>query len=198
MVIKAIIFDWRGVMTEQGKMDNLRKTLAPKFNTTPEKLRPIIKTSWMPARIGKLSPKEFWKNIADPLKMDPKDIKKEFLDYVSIRKEVRDLAKKLKKKYKIALLSNHVEGWLEDELDNFKIRKLFDTITTSYKSKSAKPDSKIYIDAVKSLKLIPRECIYIDDLEENIHPANKIGMKGILFRNTNNLITDLEKLGVKT
>jgi FMN phosphatase YigB (HAD superfamily) len=59
----------------------------------------------------------------------------------------------------------------------------------SLRSKFQKPHLEFYQELVSSFDLEPLQCIFIDDKDENVRAAIKLGMKGI----RNNKNTDLEK-----
>ena len=44
-----------------------------------------------------------------------------------------------------------------------------------------KPDPAIYQKLLQELGLIPEECLFIDDLEENIQGAQSVGIPGHVF-----------------
>ena len=97
----------------------------------------------------------------------------------------------LKSKYKISLLSN--VGSEPGQLVN--INKLpFDDILLSFEVGMAKPDLTIYDLAAKRLGLKPEECIFVDDLAENVEAAESIGMKGIVFKDYTDFLTNLNKI----
>ena len=56
-----------------------------------------------------------------------------------------------------------------------------------------KPDAGIYEILFEKYGLIPEECIFIDDLKENIDIGKKFGMKGIVFKDHDQLMADLDK-----
>ena len=60
-----------------------------------------------------------------------------------------------------------------------------------------KPDPKIYQIAINQLQLAPEEIIFVDNNQENFGEANKLGLKGILFKNTEQFKDELKHLGVK-
>ena len=99
-------------------------------------------------------------------------------DYVTIDNNVLYLIKKLKEKsYRIYLLSN-----INEYTYNFvKKSGLFDIVdgyVLSYQEHQIKPYISIYNTLLNRYKLIPSECIFIDDNEKNIATANKLGMIG--------------------
>lgn len=97
----------------------------------------------------------------------------------------------LKSKYKISLLSN--VGSEPGQL--VKINQLpFDDILLSFEVGMAKPDLTIYRLATKRLGVKPEECVFVDDLLENVEAAESIGMKGIVFKDYIDFLTDLNKI----
>lgn len=77
-------------------------------------------------------------------------------------------------------------------LDDF-----FDPLMLSGDLGSRKPNKRIYELALQMLKLKPEQCIFIDDKRSNIEPAERLGMKVILYRNSKQLKADLIRHGVK-
>jgi len=110
------------------------------------------------------------------------------------RPEMIEIAKKLKKNYKLALLSNQIEDWLEEKIKKHQLDKIFDVIVASYKEKIPKPDIEIFKITVERLGIQPEACVYIDDLEKNISPAKELGMKPILFKNIEQMKKELQEL----
>lgn len=195
--IKAIIFDYGGVLSKEVSFRPFSKAYALKFGVNPKEFHKIIKDNWIPALVDKISSKLFWQNLSDFLKTDNKTLRKDCMGFFGVRPEVLELIKKLKKNYKLGLLSNQIEDWLEEVIKEKKLNKVFDEIVTSYKSKIAKPDISIFKEIIKKLDTKATECIYIDDIEENISKAKELGMRPILFKNYKQLKEELKKLRVK-
>ena len=76
----------------------------------------------------------------------------------NIHKEIRDF-----------LLVNH---------DYFE---MFDGGVFSCDVKSIKPSPEIYRHLLKKYQLNPAECVFFDDMEQNVAAAEKEGIKGVLF-----------------
>ena len=53
--------------------------------------------------------------------------------------------------------------------------------TYSYKVHQMKPDLEIYETFLKENDVKPQECLFLDDIPENIVAAKKAGMNGIVF-----------------
>jgi len=195
-MIKAIIFDYGGVLSVKGSLSSFGEIYAPKFGVDPEEFKKVIIDNWFKARINNMDSKLFWINISKFLKIDYKTLRKDLLEFSGFNHEVLVLIKKLKKNYKLGLLSNQIEDWLEEIIAEHKLNEVFDVITTSYKSKIAKPDISIFKETIEQLGVNPAECIYVDDMEQNIPPAKELGMKMILFKNFEQLKKELISFSV--
>jgi putative hydrolase of the HAD superfamily len=106
-----------------------------------------------------------------------------------------DLLKALKAKYKLYLLSNTNEihmQWVKNDLrithgiDDFDTR-FFDKTYYSYKLGMIKPDRAIFQYVIDDAGIDPTESIYIDDLQENVDAALKLGFRAVLHPRNGNL-----------
>ncbi len=59
-----------------------------------------------------------------------------------------------------------------------------------------KPDVRFYKKALNILGAQPTECIFIDDKEMNCIDAEKIGIKSIVFKHSEQLKKDLAALSI--
>lgn len=75
-----------------------------------------------------------------------------------------------------ALLSN---SWGCDEYPRADFPGLFDTVVISGEVGMRKPEPEIFLHAAAALRLEPRECAFIDDVEANIAAAAACGMTGV-------------------
>ena len=66
----------------------------------------------------------------------------------------------------------------------------------SYRDKVIKPDTKIYELLLSRYGLKVSECVFLDDTQKNLPPAEKLGMHTILFRDQKQAEGELEKLGI--
>ena len=98
--------------------------------------------------------------------------------------------------YTLAVLSDqwHLS---EDPIMPKKLYKRFGVVIVSCDVGLRKPDPKIYKLALKKLKLKPNQAVFVDNQEWNLKPAQKLGMKTILFKDNKQLIKALEKLEVR-
>jgi len=73
----------------------------------------------------------------------------------------------------------------------------FDDYVLSYELKLLKPDPAIYLAAVRLAGAEPQECVFIDDMEENIAGAIAAGLAGIHYTPATDLASELKKLGLE-
>jgi putative hydrolase of the HAD superfamily len=196
-MIRAIIFDFGGVLSIEPGLLRFGDLYAKKLGGNPEEFKRAICDNWDKAVVNEISSKEFWENLAGVLKTDAETMRKDFMHDLGVRQEGLELARELKKGYKLAMLSNQIEDWLEEVIEKHKMREVFDVIVTSYESRLAKPDIRIFKETVEKLGVKPEECVYIDDMEKNIAPAEELGMKMILFKDLEQLKKELKGLGVE-
>eukprot|EP00252_Welwitschia_mirabilis_P027008 TRINITY_DN9092_c0_g1_i1.p1 TRINITY_DN9092_c0_g1~~TRINITY_DN9092_c0_g1_i1.p1 ORF type:complete len:250 (+),score=48.90 TRINITY_DN9092_c0_g1_i1:208-957(+) len=60
-----------------------------------------------------------------------------------------------------------------------------------------KPEKEIYMEALEHLRVLPTNCIFIDDRWENVEAASELGILGIKFENATKLEHDFIARGVK-
>lgn len=66
----------------------------------------------------------------------------------------------------------------------------------SYQDRLIKPDTRIYQLLLKRFALTAEECVFLDDTEKNLLAAEELGIRTILFRDREQAVSELEKLGV--
>lgn len=122
--------------------------------------------------------------------------KKIVLKYCKIPEIWNIVLPKLKENYKLGIINNGTAI----TIPYFKIENNFDEFFSTFINSSEvnieKPDDKIYLITLKQMGLKPEECIFVDDTKDNVLGAEKVGMKGLLFTNYQNLINDLKSLSV--
>ncbi len=99
--------------------------------------------------------------------------------------------------YKTLLLSNTDPERFGFVLRRFPELGLFDDYVLSYKLKLLKPDPAIYFAAARLAGSTPPECVFIDDMEENVRGAVETGLAGIHYRPDTDLAAELKNLGLR-
>lgn len=200
MNIKAIFFDFGGVI-QRTEYQSPRQKLAEKFHMDYEDIDKLVfgggaNSTAAKASIGEIKVEDHWQSIAKKLNLSKDDISKfeaEFFAGDVIDYEFVQFIRSLKPTYKIGLISN---AWSDMRiyLKKQKLDDAFDSLTISAEIKIAKPDARIYQIALDSLQVTAQESIFVDDVPANIEACEKLGMKGILFRDVNEVMNEIKKL----
>lgn len=108
-----------------------------------------------------------------------------------------EIAEKLhQKNHSLALLSNTDIWHYEYSVSHFPILKKIEKNFLSYELEMQKPDAEIFKAVAKSLDAEPGECLFIDDLQQNIDGAKRVNFEAILFQNAGQLHADLITHGI--
>lgn len=83
--------------------------------------------------------------------------------------------------FKLYCITNFTPAGYEQCYDCISFVEEFDGCVFSFREGVAKPDPEIYKRLLKRYDLKPEECAFIDDTEENVISARKLGMAGIVF-----------------
>ena len=147
---------------------------------------------------GQISPKDFHARITKHL-----GVKISFKDFVSIWNDIFwidegscAIARRLKKDYKLFLLSNISRLHYEYIVKKFDILKIFDEIILSFAVGAIKPEKRIFEDAVKRAGGDKAAVLYIDDREDLIKEAAAFGIDSIKYQDSGKLEKDLMERGV--
>jgi putative hydrolase of the HAD superfamily len=86
-----------------------------------------------------------------------------------------------------------------DELNRYRIGKfciseVFEAFLSSCWLGARKPTQRFYERALGIAQADPRTSLFIDDRQQNLSPAKKLGMQVILFTSAGQLRSDLERL----
>ncbi len=112
-------------------------------------------------------------------------------------KNTVNILEALNKQYSIWLLSNTNPKHIQDEIEK---RYLFPSLVNgavySFDVGVRKPEKEIYEIAMQRANANPQECLFIDDLLENIQAAKQIGIEGIHFISSEQLKQELVRLGI--
>lgn len=198
-MITTLLFDLGGVLFTNGTKEFVR-TFSSKFNfehsLVTDLLDGEIGTSY---REGKISRDEFWSRFLGKLNLSHLDIEQvenEWIYSYKLIEETRDIILSLSKRYKIYYLSDNVRERVEKINSKHDFLKWFEGGIFSHEAGVRKPHPDVYLKALELTQSKPEETIFIDDKKINLPPAEKLGMKTILFTSPESLEIDLKGLGI--
>ena len=105
---------------------------------------------------------------------------------------VRLLPELKKQGFRLYYLSNFPLDIFEEIRSDYYFFRYFDGGIISSEVKLSKPDVKIFRYILGKYILKPDECLYIDDIEENIKAAEKTGIQGFFTRGSTKISSELE------
>lgn len=182
--IRAIIFDLGGVVVHGGYLDFLRHFCSQCM--TPDGKKHV---SWLErqANLGNLTETQFLQLLrkAFDLHLSLARMHNLIVGHMKADKGLVHLIPNLKKA-KIALFSNSLGNMAADVLHarHLNSHRLFKRVFISSRLHLAKPDQKAYRYILQNLKVKPGEALMVDDRALNIRGAKKIGMEGIVYKNS--------------
>lgn len=196
-MIKAIIFDFGRVITAQKPL-SLFRSYEIELGLDPDTINSIMFDSqaWQDALLGRKTTEEFWHLIGPELGLNTADevnrFRRRYHADEAINEAVLDLIRKLRGRYKLAILSNappDLTRWLAD----WEMRDLFEVVFCSGDEGMIKPDPAAFKLTLERLGVEPGEAVFIDDTPEHVEAARKLGIQGIIFTTVAALKDDLTK-----
>lgn len=179
MKLKAIIFDWDGVLNDsahalfKGYLVVLKKFRLPRI--TFSQFRELWNSNYreFEASIG-ITPEK--RKLSDMIWFEA---------YTKLRKEVKlfprakEFLLKLKKKHKIGLVTVGSRKRVSREIERYKLQGFFDAIITADEVRKLKPDPEALILCAKKLRVKLKDCVYIGDSRGDIIAAKRADMISI-------------------
>lgn len=86
--------------------------------------------------------------------------------------------------YKIALASSGNQEKINKVMDDCKIKDYFDSIISGDMFKQSKPHPEIYLTTANNLKVLPKECLVVEDSHYGIEAAKRSGMYTVAKKET--------------
>ena len=188
-MIKAIVFDCFGVLIT----DPLETMIAPLRESNPALVREIVAVTTASNR-GQISTETSRSTIAKLLGMTLDDYQSQMKRIEVRNTELLEYIPKLRKQYKIALLSNISPQGLDARFSAEEQAEYFDVVVASGVIGYAKPEAEAYEITADRLGVRLDECIMIDDRQDYIDAAAALGMQAILYVSFAQLKHDLAQI----
>ena len=150
---------------------------------------------------GKMTSQDFHQRVCDLTGIDVRfeDFATDWGDIFSSNSSVHDLIADLKSQgYALFLGSNTNELHYRHFSRQFKdVLRHFDQLVLSYEVRHIKPNAGFFQACAAAACRPAKECVFIDDVEENVEGARLAGLIGLLYRDTPGLVEELGKIGVE-
>jgi epoxide hydrolase-like predicted phosphatase len=200
MTIRAVFFDFGGVI-QRTEYQTPRQHLAERFGMDYDDIDKLVfgggpQGTAAKATLGEISESEHWRTVAGRLKIKEDElarVKSEFFAGDAIDYELVNFIRSLRGRVHVGLISNAWDA-MRPHLEREGLLDLFDTLIISAEVGVAKPEEGIYLLALEQAKVRAEEAVFVDDMPENIEACQRIGMKGILFRDPQEVMGRLGEL----
>jgi putative hydrolase of the HAD superfamily len=181
--IQWVILDAMGVIYKTG--DDTNNLLIPFVqNRNPSLSSSEINELYLKASLGEMSSEQFWKKVY--AKGDCSKIERTYLDQcLEIDPMIIKFFSALKPKYRFGMLSNDVSEWSRYLRLKHGFNEWLEVVIVSGEIGIRKPDPKMYSVLLERIQADPSRCLFVDDREKNLIPAQELGFKTVLFSRQN-------------
>jgi putative hydrolase of the HAD superfamily len=130
------------------------------------------------------------KQVSVPMSVE--ELKAEILPRFVVRPYVIELAEKLGKNYRTAILSDQTH-WLDELNARDSFFGSFQHVFNSYHDGNSKQNPSYFTETCNKLNIFPQEAVFIDDNKGNIARALGVGMNAVLYETFEQAAGELKK-----
>ncbi|MEN9406802.1 MAG: hypothetical protein RLZZ455_18 [Candidatus Parcubacteria bacterium] len=148
------------------------------------------------ATVGGVKSEVIWNDIARRFNLtreEEKMLQDDFYAGDILNHDFYSFMKRLRVKYRTALLSNAWENARTIYTEQYRLGPLFDVMVISAEVGMQKPERRIYTYTLELIRAKGEEVIFIDDIEENCVAAEKVGIHAIPFTDAPSVIASMKK-----
>lgn len=183
-MVKAVIFDFFDVI----RTDAYKAWLTA--NNIPRE-GPYFDASYQ-QDVGNITIEQFLQRLS---KLQGRSVTREELDAsATVDYDVVKIIKVLRKRYKLALLSNSPSELIRGILAEHNLMQYFDKIIISSEVGMVKPSPEIFTHTLEQLGLDAAEVLFIDDNAKHTKAAEALGIKSIEFQSAEQLARELSAI----
>lgn len=184
-MIKAVVFDFGGVLAEEGFKEGL-KAIGEKNSLDPDNFYAvagelIYQTGYV---TGMAVESEFLNAVREKTGItgDDEELRSEILRRFVLRPAMFKYAEKLRSSGLITAILSDQTNWLDEINRKTPFFHCFEYIFNSFKLKKGKRDPSIFGDICSTIGLQPNEVLFADDNIDNIKRALGAGLNALHFR----------------
>lgn len=184
--IKLIIFDAYGPILSRGYPDTFDE-LHRRFKIPKQRLFDVIyKKYFNMAAERKITQKEAWQKPIKELNLPItwQELWQIHFGLITVNKPVLQIAKEVRKDYKTLMLSKNTRSQFMACKKKFPyVWKSFDKVINTWELGLPKASKVTILEVARRFKVKPTEMLFIDDQENNLVEAKKMGVKIIFYQN---------------
>jgi glucose-1-phosphatase len=196
-MIKAIIFDWHGVL-DRTRYEDLISIISELTHKSREYVKETISPFERSYAAGLISPDHFWSSVQSLFKVD--DIQMTLLknSILVVRKnyELWEKLELLGKLYQFAILSDCPLDKVQKIRNEVSLSD-FRVVHFSSEAHLLKNSDSFFTNVCTELGFSSSECLYVDDSFKHIQTAQRLGFRICHFKTTEDLNVALKKQAFK-
>ncbi|MDH4099930.1 MAG: HAD family phosphatase [Nitrospirota bacterium] len=192
--IKAVIFDYGGVLAEEGFRDGLR-AIALRNGLDPDWLHQIgldavYDSGYMVNRGTEADFLRLLRSRAHIRESDA-ELVREVMGRFVLRPWMIDLVRNLRREGMLTAILSDQTDWLDrlDARDHFY--REFDKVYVSYHIGKGKRDPSVFDDVVSDMGIAHGQALFVDDNPGNVERARDKGLKTILFEDREQFMREM-------
>ena len=192
--IRAVLFDYGGVIAEEGFRLGL-EAIARRHDVDPAELRreaeeAIYDTGYI---VGRGTEGDFWERLRLRTGIAGTDdaLAEEILRRFVLRPRMIAAVRGLRRQGVVVAILSDQTDWLErlDARDRFFLE--FGRVFNSYRLGKGKRDATVFDDVVRALGTVPGETLFVDDNPGHVERARGRGLAVLLFRTEDAFLSEL-------
>jgi len=185
MKIKAFIFDFGGVLAEEGFREGL-KAIGRQNRLDPDYFfmiasKLVYDTGYI---TGTADETAYWDALRKKTGItgSDKELRGKILKRFILRPDMIKYVERLKASGVVTAVLSDQTNWLDDINKKTPFYQYFDHVFNSFRLKKSKKDPSVFRDVCSAMGFKPDEVVFVDDNIENIGRALNEGLNTIHFR----------------
>jgi putative hydrolase of the HAD superfamily len=198
MAVEAVVVDIGGVL-EFTPPTGWPQRWEAELGLAPGSLGALVDDLRSAGRLGQITEAQWEAAVRDRLGLSDEqlarftaDMWEEYLGTPNT--ELIDWVRGLRARVRTGILSNSFVGAREREQERYGFAQLADVLVYSHEVGAAKPDPAVYRLVCARLGVPPERAVFVDDREQAVAGARAVGMTGVLFGSTAQVVADVEAL----
>ncbi len=200
MKIKAALFDFGGVIAEEGFQQGLY-AIAKKFCLDRKRFFQLANEAVYNSGYvtGKGSEKEYWDEVRQHsgIMASDDELRREILSRFIPRDWMLETVKSLKQQGLITAILSDQSDWLDLLDSQYHFFQDFDAVFNSFHLGKTKRDPAIFVETLQSLKVTAGETLFVDDNIGHIDRAIAAGLQAHHFAGRDGYMKKLKELGLQ-
>lgn len=195
-MVKAVIFDFGGVLAEEGFREGLKAIAEKNRRDLDEFLRVaadlIYETGYVAGAVDEtiyLDRLREETGIRESIGI----IRDEILRRFVIRPDVVGHVKELRAKGLVTAILSDQTDWLDELNKKGPFFHHFDYVFNPFRIGKGKRDPSVFADVCLKIGLKPAETVFVDDNSDNIKRASEEGLNAVLYTELRGLNVEMKK-----